>query len=359
MSNYEFYGYSPDALVRNPATGKFTLDPDYKASDGRVLFEVQDNDELFDGDGNRDEVGEDSNQRATVRDGDGNQIAKGKVYVEEFGYLSGSGSSNIMIDIIEIGGVVVGYVTNEPLQTGATYGYQRGGDVDDNTNGSDTRLNFDYYEQNSVACFGPGTMIATRNGEIPVEWLDTSDMVLTRDDGFQPILWVGRTRVPSGYFGEYPDECPVRIAPGTLGPNSPTHPLQVTGDHRVMIRAVEAELMFCSTEVFAPAKAWADTGLATKTEPSGSYMLTHILLASHHVILAQGAWVESLFPGPETMRRLDPESQAKLNGLLGPDLMTLQAARPCLTRRQAVGLLSLLPKPQTDLREDQQIRRCA
>lgn len=359
MANFEFYGYSPEALVRDPATGKFTLDPDYKASEGRVLFQVKDNDTFFDGDRARDEIGEDSNQRAIVRDGEGNQIARGKVYVEDYGYLSGPDGASIMIDTIEIDGSVVGYITNDPLEPGKTYDYATGNDVDDDVSGSDTRLNFDYYEKNSVTCFGPGTMIATRNGEVPVEWLDTSDMVLTRDDGFQPILWVGRTRVPAGYFAMHPDEAPVRIAPGTLGPNSPTHALNVTGDHRVMIRASEAEVLFASAEVLAPAKAWTDTGLAVRTEPQGSYMLTHVLLASHQVILAQGAWVESLFTGPETLRRLDAENHSRLYHLLGPDLMTLQAARPCLTRREAVGLLKLMRKPQGATLAGQPIRHCA
>ena len=30
------------------------------------------------------------------------------------------------------------------------------------------------------------------------EWLETSDRVLTRDNGFQPILWIGRRRVDPG-----------------------------------------------------------------------------------------------------------------------------------------------------------------
>lgn len=359
MVNYEFYGYSPDAFVRDPATGKFTLDPDYKASDGRVHFEVQDNDGLFDGDRGRNEIGEDSDQRATVYDGNGEQIAKGKVYVEEYGYLSSPDGADIRIDMIEIAGVVVGYVTSEPLHPGMAYGYGGANEIGDDVAGGDMRLGYDYYEKHSVACFGPGTMIATQNGEIPVEWLDTSDMVLTRDDGFQPVLWVGRTRVPAGYFNRYPEECPVRISPGSLGSNSPSHPLNVTGDHRVMIRAAEAELMFASTEVLAPAKAWADTGRATRTEPTGSYMLTHILLGAHHLILAQGAWVESLFAGHETMRRLDPENRAMLHALLGPELARMQTARPCLTRKEAVALLLLMRKPDACAQGDLQTLRCA
>lgn len=367
MATYEFYGYAPEALMRDPETGQFTLDPDYLASEGRVLFDIRDNDAKFDGDrkgndegrGKRDEIGEDSDQQATVYDGSGEQVSHGKIYVEEFGYLSGPDGFSARIDIIEIDGVVVGYVTSEPLEPGATYSYAVGANVDDDLDGVDTREDYSYYEQNSVACFGPGTMIATSNGEIPVEWLDTSDKVLTRDDGFQPILWIGRSRVPAGYFDQYPDECPIQIAPGTLGPNSPTHPLNVTGDHRLMIRTPEAELLFASTEVLAPAKAWAETGIAATIKPQSSYMLTHILLASHHVILAQGAWVESLFTGPETMRRLDPENHAALLDLLDPEMQTQQTARPCLKRREAVALLRLSVKPDVTDGSLQEMQRCA
>jgi hypothetical protein len=188
-------------------------------------------------------------------------------------------------------------------------------------------------------------MIASKDGEVPVEWLETGDMLLTRDRSYQPILWIGRTTLPRNHFEQFMQDIPVRIPAGTLGNNIPNHDLEVTGDHRLLIRSLAAELMFSASEVFAPAKAWPEAGLATHCMPDAPYTLTHILCASHEVIMANGAWVESMFPGPETLRRLSPVDRAGVTGLLGTDYTQMQTARRCLTFREAVSLLGLQRKP--------------
>ncbi len=43
------------------------------------------------------------------------------------------------------------------------------------------------YRSTSVPCFVEGTLIATPNGELPIELLKIGDGVLTKDNGAQPI----------------------------------------------------------------------------------------------------------------------------------------------------------------------------
>lgn len=43
-------------------------------------------------------------------------------------------------------------------------------------------------------CFGSGTLIKTQDGVRPVEMLRIGDMVLTVDNGLQPIRWIGSLR---------------------------------------------------------------------------------------------------------------------------------------------------------------------
>ncbi|MGB4828605.1 MAG: choice-of-anchor L domain-containing protein, partial [Paracoccaceae bacterium] len=44
---------------------------------------------------------------------------------------------------------------------------------------------------NSVPCFVAGTLIRTPDGDVPVETLHPGDLVLTMDDGPQPLRWTG------------------------------------------------------------------------------------------------------------------------------------------------------------------------
>ncbi|GFE48952.1 hemolysin [Roseobacter cerasinus] len=348
MYERSFYGYSADALIYDASTGSFSLDPNYDLTTDRVRFAVTDDDDSLDGDEHAAEVGEDANQTGVVTRLDGSTVASGRIYGEERFILEAPDGSTISIDRIEIAGVKVGYLPSEPLQRGVTYEVVGGIDIDNilKSHGSaDTRRTYDYYQTRSVPCFGPGTMICTDQGEVPVEWLETSDKVLTRDHGYQPIVWIGRTKLEAGYFDQHPDARPVCIPAGSCGSQMPTHDLHVTGDHRLLFSSAEAEMLFFTNEVLLPAKTWAESGHGWQFAPEGDYTLTHIACAHHQVIMAQGAWVETIFAGPETLRRLSIEDKARLEAALGPGCFDQQTARPCLSRREARVLIGPVTAP--------------
>ncbi len=359
MPTRTFYAYGPDALEIDPETGQTSLASDYNARDGRTRIEVEDNDNFADGDGNNDEVGDDADQTATVYDTSGNTLDAGRIYVEEVRWYETSDGEVFSVHVLEIDGEVVGYVPSEPMQPGESYTFVGSTDSGDKMKGrqsEDAKNQYNFYEQNSVACFGPGTMIATQEGDMPVEWLETSDLVLTRDNGYQPILWIGRTRLDAGYFRQYPDEAPLSLPAGSLANGTPVHDLCLTGDHRVLLCSARAELLYFSAEVLAPAKAWLDRDVARAVVPQRSFTLTHILCAEHQIILAEGAWVETMFTGPEALRRLSPQDRARLKDLLGADYRRQSTARPCVTRKEA-RLLIDPPAQSQDLPGQEQAVR--
>jgi hypothetical protein len=190
-----------------------------------------------------------------------------------------------------------------------------------------------------MACFGPGSIITTQNGEIPVEWLATDDKVLTRDHGFQPILWISRSKVEPTHFEACPLQAPVSIPAGVLGSGSPTHDLCVAGDHRILIHSPLAELLFFSAEVLAPAAAWVEAGLARPLQPEKSVAMTSVLCGAHQIVVAQGAWVETTCPSHAVLRRMKPRDALHLEHLIGTRPATMQTARPCLTSAEACLLL--------------------
>ena len=60
-------------------------------------------------------------------------------------------------------------------------------------NGTNTDIGFD--NVSSIPCFVAGTMIATQQGQRSFETLLLGDLVLTKDEGLQPLRWIGqRTR---------------------------------------------------------------------------------------------------------------------------------------------------------------------
>lgn len=351
MPSRTFYTYSADAFVIDPGTGDAHLKTEFSAALDRVRFDVEDNDNFADGDARSDEAGDDGNQTTLVYDADGVLVSSGQFYVEEIRWYESPTGETISVTVFEIEGQVLGYSSSDPLVPGLDYTYTGSTEPGEKIGGPNNNIsknNYESYAQRDFVCFGPGTMITTEKGDIPVEWLETSDKVLTRDHGFQPILWLGRTRIAAGYFELHPNEAPVCIPAGSLGPKCPVHDLHLTGDHRVMIGAARSELQFFSAEVLAPAKAFVDAGRATAYFPNDSYTVTHILCACHQLIVAQGAWVETLFTGQETLSRLSAKDYAKLEDILGPDLLTQQTARPCLSRSEARMLLTDIYVSVTD-----------
>ena len=143
---------------------------------------------------------------------------------------------------------------------------------------------------NSVPCFVQGTHILCERGDVPVEELQIDDLVLTRDEGFQPLRWVGsRTVEGRGNFA------PIRIAAGTFGDHKE---LWVSPLHRVLIRDSLAELLFGDPEVLVAAKDLVnDHSVRQHQMPSVTYF--HLLFDRHQVIVSEGLATESFLPGPQ------------------------------------------------------------
>ncbi len=143
---------------------------------------------------------------------------------------------------------------------------------------------------NSVPCFVEGTHILCERGDVPVEDLQPDDLVLTRDEGFQPLRWVGsRTVEGTAQFA------PIRIAAGTFGDHKE---LWVSPLHRVLIRDSLAELLFGDSEVLVAAKDLVNDHSVRRSEmPSVTYF--HLLFDRHQVIISEGLATESFLPGPQ------------------------------------------------------------
>jgi len=195
------------------------------------------------------------------------------------------------------------------------------------------RLTFTNFEE--IICFAPGTLIDTERGRVAVEDLRPGDRVLTRDHGFQPLVWCARRDLP----GALPVElAPVRIAAGALGADLPERDLVVSPRHRMLVTGARAQLLFGAREVLvAAADLVGLPGIARDAQGTPAYV--HVMCARHEILRAEGAWSESFHPAAEVLGALDAATRAELLALF-PDLehARIPAARPTLTPAQARAL---------------------
>lgn len=178
---------------------------------------------------------------------------------------------------------------------------------------------------------GPSVMVETSEGPQPAEWLRPGDLLLTRDNGYQPIVWVGRSALNDK--GALP---PARIYAGSLGPRTPEHDLIMSPNHKLLLNAPLVALHFGEDEVLAPASDIATEAELNFEIPHSNYAYCHLLLPNHEIIQSEGVWIESLFPDAQTLDFLGPKTTDAIVSKLGPNHATSQTARMILQAGEAI-----------------------
>ncbi|AWD23412.1 hemolysin [Fuscovulum blasticum] len=175
--------------------------------------------------------------------------------------------------------------------------------------GNDAVLNA---SNGTLACFSRGTLITTQVGEVPVDQLRQGDLVLTRDNGYQPVRWIGSRLIDAATLKMNPHLRPIRIHAGALGNGMPLTDLLVSPQHRILVNSVVALRMFGEHEVLVAAKHLADLPGIEVADDVETVEYWHFLMDRHQVVLSNGAATESLFTGPEALKSLSEQARAEV-----------------------------------------------
>lgn len=183
-------------------------------------------------------------------------------------------------------------------------------------------------QASAVTCFTPGTAITTLTGKHPVETLRPGMRVLTRDRGFQPVIWSGRRCIEAHDLAASPDLCPVLIRKGALGSSLPERDLVVSPRHRMLTTAPEHHALTGETEALIEARALLGQAGITRVAPS-RLCYVHLAFDHHEIILSENTWSESFHIGPAKALTLLSDQQSQvLKAFPCPEGQTL--ARTCV-----------------------------
>ncbi len=193
-----------------------------------------------------------------------------------------------------------------------------------------------------ITCFGSGTLIATASGERPVQEIRPGDLVMTRDNGLQPVRWVGSRHVTGAEIAANPALAPVRIAAGALGRGVPAQDLLVSQQHRVLVRSAIAARMFGARELLIAAKHLTEVEGIDILAGADGVTYVHLMFDAHEVVLSNGAESESLYPGPQALLALGDAAEEIFT--LFPQLRdaggVFPGARPFVAGKKARQLAS-------------------
>lgn len=225
-------------------------------------------------------------------------------------------------------GAVHGLVSSQLMEPGQSYRfhYNRTSHQQDNR--------YDEF----VPCFAADTRIACRGGARHAGEIRPGDMVVTVDDGEQPVTWSGAVTVAG--IGRL---APVEIAPGALGN---TRHLRVSQQHRMLVRHPQVELLSGEGEALVAARHLAGLpGIEIRPVPCITYV--HFSFACHQLVQAEGAPAESFLPEPMALAGLPDALRAEFLTLFPefepkgpPGRRLLPTARPVLSGREARLLAS-------------------
>nr|WP_280517719.1 Hint domain-containing protein [Falsirhodobacter halotolerans] len=124
------------------------------------------------------------------------------------------------------------------------------------------------------ACVSRGTMVDTYHGPMPVEDIVVGDLLMTKDDGFQPVRWLGAIMAEGrGRLA------PVRISSGVIGNG---RSLIVSQQQPILVSDWRAELLFGTREVLIPARLLVNEETIWIRE--GGMIDYHLILFDRHQI---------------------------------------------------------------------------
>ncbi|MEL6608174.1 MAG: Hint domain-containing protein [Pseudomonadota bacterium] len=206
---------------------------------------------------------------------------------------------------------------------------------DSETNHTTETVGLVTFEEGLILCFTDGAMVDTPYGPRPIEALRPGALILTQDEGPQPLLWTSSIAIGSGDIAQRPEIAPILITAGALGAGRPARDIRVSPQHRILFEGWQAQLYAGEDAVLVPARALVN-GTTIRVD-TAAVRYVHLLFDTHQVITSDGLASESLHPGQMARSAFAPAARAELFSLF-PELATASVgygptARPALSVR--------------------------
>ncbi len=163
-----------------------------------------------------------------------------------------------------------------------------------------------------VICFTPGTIIRTDNGASRIEDLSEGDLVQTKDNGMQPVRWIGKRRMSGARLFAMPQLRPIRFHANAMGLARPDQDLLVSPSHRMLIKGDVAQTLFNTNEVLVTARDLINGSSVTVDTQIREVTYIHLLLDTHQIMWANGVETESFHPASAALDTLDANDRARL-----------------------------------------------
>jgi hypothetical protein len=167
-----------------------------------------------------------------------------------------------------------------------------------------------------VICFTPDTQITTPFGRRRIDALRPGDMVMTRDNGPQEVIWTAARSMTGARLYAMPHLRPIRIRADAFGLGRPDQELLVSPQHRMLLRGRQAQALFGTNEVLVEAEHLLNDRSIVVDHTQREVTYVHLMLERHNVIWANGLETESFHPSNTELDTVDPVQREVLLGMM-------------------------------------------
>ncbi len=177
-----------------------------------------------------------------------------------------------------------------------------------------------------MSCFASGTIISTKDGDLPVEKLRVGDLVMTRDSGYQPIRRICGKRMTGRYLLDNPHLRPVLVQAGAFDTAMPNRDMMMTPNMRLPIEGQNTGFLGRDKEDRVAIKFMVNHDTIQQVDTIGTdYFL--VLLDNHEVVAANGIWVECFNPNDTSLNHLGNAQKVEIFEIFPEVKVTRQPRR--------------------------------
>ncbi len=158
-----------------------------------------------------------------------------------------------------------------------------------------------------------GANVRTPCGLRRIELVRPGDLIVTRNNGLQPVRMIWQRTVTQQDMNQNGDLAPIRLKPRAVGPMMPQRDLLVAPDHRLLLPGFRVAGMPKDKCVLTEAREIAGTSDAIYVDRSmETVRYFQMVFDCHQVLTANGLPVESFLPCPSNIASLNGEMRDAL-----------------------------------------------
>jgi len=144
----------------------------------------------------------------------------------------------------------------------------------------------------TAPCFTADCKIMTPDGPVAIKNLSVGDMVETRENGAQPVRWIGKNHLSGSELKLHPEMRPVNVTKDAFGKGYPECNLRLSSQSRVLITGWRAEVYFGQSETLIPVSELLNDGSVRVDFSAEDVVYYQLAIDQHDVILSEGLYCE-------------------------------------------------------------------